>query len=550
MASKRRKMFYQNKKQETTEIALGDWWQITEAASERRNTQDDNGELVVLWNSFSCRMGSFDDDWMEIILKKDEHGKRIAKVRNSKVEDAHCKGESYGSEMARITMEAVLKSGKKTKRSVIVKRLPSCKARAEHLKKFYLFEREIKIYRDVLPLMEDLIGESEDPIEPMWGHCLHYNPFDCLVLEDLKKGGYRLADRREGLDLPHASLVIKSMARFHALTAVLLENGMIDTSDYTGNVFTSEPKMFQQLHNSGFEALADVIDKTWGPECVNELPVTWRGISGVWRELGMRLHQSQATGGNPRSGVKREQKCMVKSSVLCMRDGQACVHEEADENKLRDGRGSTIAGREQRVRPRGSGRNHCANKLRSLKDKSVSRLFDILSCDGSKFKVLCHGDAWVSNIMFRYLPESEVPIFVKFLDYQLTHLNSVAYDLQYFLTSSLDVDTRAFADDLVVTYWETLTSSLARYGYRSGDAPTLDHVRSEMLRMSFFRVIVVSCHLPYMMSDPENIPDMDEVIEDYKKTDNINMDTRSYSGGEFVKAARIVLQSCMDDKTI
>lgn len=45
-----------------------------------------------------------------------------------------------------------------------------------------------------------------------------------LVLEDLKTLDFRMANRNIGLDLAHAELALKNLARFHASSILLLED--------------------------------------------------------------------------------------------------------------------------------------------------------------------------------------------------------------------------------------------------------------------------------------------------------------------------------------
>lgn len=47
---------------------------------------------------------------------------------------------------------------------------------------------------------------------------------NALVMEDLNQFGYKLANRKERLDLPHAKLVLEKLAKFHAVTSVMESN--------------------------------------------------------------------------------------------------------------------------------------------------------------------------------------------------------------------------------------------------------------------------------------------------------------------------------------
>lgn len=67
--------------------------------------------------------------------------------------------------------------------------------------------------------MEKLLGDTK-----LCGKCLYGqdNP-PAVIIEDLAESGFRLADRQAGLDLPHALLAIRNLAKFHASSVAIVE---------------------------------------------------------------------------------------------------------------------------------------------------------------------------------------------------------------------------------------------------------------------------------------------------------------------------------------
>jgi hypothetical protein len=83
------------------------------------------------------------------------------------------------------------------------------------------------------------------------------------VIQEL---GYRNAERRRHLDLPHAKLTLSSLGRLHALSVVLLERGKIDPSRHTPCPLARNLEGVNLFLASGLNTLTTVIRTYWGNE--------------------------------------------------------------------------------------------------------------------------------------------------------------------------------------------------------------------------------------------------------------------------------------------
>jgi hypothetical protein len=70
-----------------------------------------------------------------------------------------------------------------------------------------------------------------------------------LIMEDLSSLGFRMADRREGLDLAHCLIVMRRLARFHAASVILHQRDPDCMAPFLQDLFTEKAnhKEFSQM---------------------------------------------------------------------------------------------------------------------------------------------------------------------------------------------------------------------------------------------------------------------------------------------------------------
>ncbi|KAK9512713.1 hypothetical protein O3M35_001078 [Rhynocoris fuscipes] len=206
--------------------------------------------------------------WLEVLLQKNQEQNSIAKILSVDSKPATSKGDNYMSEIKRVKIEVLLKSGKKTKKSVIIKGLPSTEYHQGIMKECSIFIREIVMYRDVISSMEDILKEYGDYTEPMWPQMIDYRANDLLVMNDLAELGYKMGNRKEGLDLEHCLLVVISLAKFHATSVIVKERGFIPLDLFEKHVFKieSSKEMFEQFYNQSLNNIIKNIESDWEPE--------------------------------------------------------------------------------------------------------------------------------------------------------------------------------------------------------------------------------------------------------------------------------------------
>lgn len=96
-----------------------------------------------------------------------------------------------------------------------------------------IFENEIFMMSNSLRKMQQMLGSR------LGANVLYFRmerPI-CLMLEDLARLGFRMADRFSGLDFDHSKLTLQSLGKFHAASVALCEKVIFSSLCVTRQIF-------------------------------------------------------------------------------------------------------------------------------------------------------------------------------------------------------------------------------------------------------------------------------------------------------------------------
>ncbi|XP_063223194.1 uncharacterized protein LOC134531422 [Bacillus rossius redtenbacheri] len=225
-----------------------------------------------------------DKDWLQKIFRISEDDSKLC-VSSYELGNMGGKGENYLSWMCRVQAN-VLRSGNKPDQiSIFVKELPVGKALWETMAKSSAFPNEIKVYSQVLPRYHDILNNIRPGTNAHFAARLIYseNDMHVLAVQDLTSEGFKMAERRQGLALTHCSLVMRALARYHAVSVSLHDEDPCLIESFKENFVTEETStaVIKKIYESSIGAVADLV-QSW--------PVVGERTAGKLRKLSVSSH--------------------------------------------------------------------------------------------------------------------------------------------------------------------------------------------------------------------------------------------------------------------
>lgn len=161
-----------------------------------------------------------DEFFVDIVETKLNIPRNKFKLRLVLLSPATVKNENYASVLYRVKIKIEMVDTKeKASVDVIIKAMI---ASVKQMKECSVFARERLIYEKFLRNFEKLWFDrtGEDILFGPRSIKFETDPYDIIVLDDLKAENFQMMNRKVGLDLPHAKILLSKLAKFHAISAV------------------------------------------------------------------------------------------------------------------------------------------------------------------------------------------------------------------------------------------------------------------------------------------------------------------------------------------
>ena len=161
-----------------------------------------------------------DNFFISIVEKKLSLSSDRFKLRLVLLSPATGQNENFVSVLyrAKIKIE-VIETGSKQTVDVIIKALLST---IKEIKEFGVFPRERFVYENILKSFEQIWLENAGEEINFGPKSIKFetDPYEIIVLEDLKAANYEMLNRKVGLNMKQTKMLLQKIAKFHAASAI------------------------------------------------------------------------------------------------------------------------------------------------------------------------------------------------------------------------------------------------------------------------------------------------------------------------------------------
>ena len=166
-------------------------------------------------------------------------------------------------------------NGKQEVVDVIVKMFPKGPEHRKMVREFRAYEREIHMYTNVLAAQREAQQDRKEILEAPVPKLYYHNrnmDFAVLVLEDLNASGFEMVPKRQGLNFDQAFLMVKELAKFHALNLNVKARVGVENYLYQNSLVLQTPlQVFEFMFQQYFPIIVETCKKMERPDLADHV---------------------------------------------------------------------------------------------------------------------------------------------------------------------------------------------------------------------------------------------------------------------------------------
>ena len=190
------------------------------------------------------------------------------------------KGDNYACLVSSVEV-MFEKDGQEQKTSYVVKLNQPNPVPALEKMSAIMFEKEIGFYKEIIPLLnKELEALQFSPLGvPKYFYSETQKEKDVIFMEDMRERDFKMLDRRIGMDRNHTMLVMRELAKLHAISVILMDTNKFKRENlerkfsFLEEAFTKTieeglgKNSFLNFFGNAFSIITEVVEKMNGYEC-------------------------------------------------------------------------------------------------------------------------------------------------------------------------------------------------------------------------------------------------------------------------------------------
>lgn len=190
-------------------------------------------------------------------------------------------------------------------------------------------------------------------------------------------------------------------------------------------------------------------------------------------------------------------------------------------------------------------------QMEQLNGKMYEIMSETMRQSDDDWKIMCHGDLWVNNMLFQYSDTDPKHVKnVKFIDLQTSRYASVAIDILHFIYTSTEADLRTeHLNQLLTCYLDAVMAEVRLHVsapeilLRLSNQFTLDRLWREIRSKIMYGLGIAMWLLPAVTFHQDRLPNLNSItLSDFTNSKQVETITQLQTPEYHARIREVVLE--------